>query len=181
MSDYKTSYVELAKRTPGVLYEPLSRNGNERIAILTMHSDEDYLSWITAPELAKRGYTALNANVMAKEGINANLNGISAALAAMISVPIALPCTCIVWYLKKTQTGYTAKVQGTVYAQVADKEVECKKQLMQTQHDLKLSDIEANRANIQRVDSMTSGAFNAMDSNLKTAMADATAQIKKEG
>lgn len=118
---------------------------------------------------------------LAKEGVNANLSGVSAALAAMISVPIALPCTCIVWYLKKTQTGYTAKVQGSVYTQVADKEVECKKELMKTQHDLKLSDMEANKANIPRVDGITSGAFNALDTNMKTAMTDATAQIKKEG
>ena len=34
-----------------------------------MHSDEDYLLWPTGPELAKRGYTVLNANVMNKEGI----------------------------------------------------------------------------------------------------------------
>ena len=44
-------------------------NEKQRIAVLVMHSDEDYLLWPTGPELAKRGYTVLNANVMNKEGI----------------------------------------------------------------------------------------------------------------
>lgn len=69
MGEIKTSFVNLAKRTPGVLYEPMQKTEKQKIAVLTMHSDEDYLDWITGPELAKRGYTALNANVMNKEGI----------------------------------------------------------------------------------------------------------------
>lgn len=67
--EIKTSFVNVANRTPGVLYEPVQKSDKQRIAVLTMHSDEDYLMWPTGPELAKRGYTALNANVMNKEGI----------------------------------------------------------------------------------------------------------------
>ncbi|MCQ2501801.1 MAG: alpha/beta hydrolase, partial [Lachnospiraceae bacterium] len=69
MGAYKTSYVSVSNRSPGVLYEPVQENGKQRIAILVMHSDEDYLDWSTGPELASRGYTVLNANVMNKEGI----------------------------------------------------------------------------------------------------------------
>lgn len=69
MGEIKTSFVNLAKRTPGVLYEPIQKTDKQKIAVLTMHSDEDYLTWPTGPELAKRGYTTLNANVMNKEGI----------------------------------------------------------------------------------------------------------------
>ncbi|MDO5539564.1 MAG: alpha/beta hydrolase [Eubacteriales bacterium] len=69
MGAIKTSFVNVAKRSPGVLYEPVQKNEKQRIAVLVMHSDEDYLLWPTGPELAKRGYTVLNANVMNKEGI----------------------------------------------------------------------------------------------------------------
>ena len=69
MGEIKTSFVNVAKRSPGVLYEPVQKNEKQRIAVLVMHSDEDYLLWPTGPELAKRGYTVLNANVMNKEGI----------------------------------------------------------------------------------------------------------------
>lgn len=69
MGEIKTTFVNVAKRSPGVLYEPVQKNEKQRIAVLVMHSDEDYLLWPTGPELAKRGYTVLNANVMNKEGI----------------------------------------------------------------------------------------------------------------
>lgn len=69
MGEIRTSFVNVAKRSPGVLYEPVQKNEKQRIAVLVMHSDEDYLLWPTGPELAKRGYTVLNANVMNKEGI----------------------------------------------------------------------------------------------------------------
>ena len=69
MGAIKTSFVSVAKRSPGVLYEPAEKSEKQRIAVLVMHSDEDYLLCPTGPELAKRGYTVLNANVMNKEGI----------------------------------------------------------------------------------------------------------------
>lgn len=69
MGAIKTSFVNVAKRSPGVLYEPVQKSEKQRIAVLVMHSDEDYLLCPTGPELAKRGYTVLNANVMNKEGI----------------------------------------------------------------------------------------------------------------
>lgn len=69
MENIKTTFVEIAKRTPGVLYEPAEVNEKQRIAVLVMHSDEDYLDFVSGPELAKRGYRVLCANVMNKEGI----------------------------------------------------------------------------------------------------------------
>lgn len=69
MKHYKTTYIPLDKRVPGVLYEPEEKSGKQRIAILIMHSDEDYLSFISAKELTERGYTVLTANVRNKEGI----------------------------------------------------------------------------------------------------------------
>lgn len=61
------TFVRLAERVPGVFYEPTAgeRSGT---AVLVMHSDEDYLTCPTGPELARRGFPVLCANVMVKEG-----------------------------------------------------------------------------------------------------------------
>ena len=62
------TFVRLAKRVPGVLYEPAEIPAKRCPAILVMHSDEDYLTCPTGPEMAGRGYRVLCANVMSKEG-----------------------------------------------------------------------------------------------------------------
>ncbi|MBQ9346131.1 MAG: alpha/beta hydrolase, partial [Oscillibacter sp.] len=70
----KTTFVRLGRRVPGVLYEPAFEDPSDspakkRLSVLVMHSDEDYMTFPTGPELAIRGYTVLCANVMNKEGI----------------------------------------------------------------------------------------------------------------
>ncbi|MBQ8074734.1 MAG: alpha/beta hydrolase [Oscillospiraceae bacterium] len=65
----KETFVRLGKRIPGVLYDPAERENDVLPAILVMHSDEDYLSCPTGPEMAKRGVRVLCANVMSKEGM----------------------------------------------------------------------------------------------------------------
>lgn len=91
MGEIKTTFVNVAKRSPAVLYEPVQKNEKQRIAVLVMHSDEDYLIWPTGPELAKRGYTVLNANVMNKEGIIFSqidkMQSVKAALEYLRSLP----------------------------------------------------------------------------------------------
>ena len=73
--EVKSTFVRLGRRIPAVLYEPREEqpeSGEQpdcRIAVLVMHSDEDYLTFSTGPELAKRGIRTLCANVMNKEGI----------------------------------------------------------------------------------------------------------------
>lgn len=67
--DYKSKFVQIKPRVPGVLYLPPEPDERNRIGVLVMHSDEDYLSFPTGKELAKRGYTVLCANVQVKEGI----------------------------------------------------------------------------------------------------------------
>ncbi len=69
MEAVRSTFVALAERVPAVLFEPETPSDKQRIAILVMHSDEDYLSFPTAPQMAARGYTAMSANVMNKEGI----------------------------------------------------------------------------------------------------------------
>ena len=64
----KEIFVHPMQRVPGVLYEPEETAARNRIAVLVMHSDEDYLDFSTGPELAARGFTALCANTMQKEG-----------------------------------------------------------------------------------------------------------------
>lgn len=68
----KADFIRLGRRIPAVLYTALTEGmdtKNSRIAVLVMHSDEDYLTCPTGPELAKRGFTVLCANVIGKEGI----------------------------------------------------------------------------------------------------------------
>ena len=65
----KTEFVRLGRRIPAVLYSPADTIEPSGIAILVMHSDEDYLTCPTGPELAKRGHQVLCANVIGKEGI----------------------------------------------------------------------------------------------------------------
>lgn len=62
-------FVRLGNRVPGVLYRPERETPRSRIAVLVMHSDEDYLDCPTGAELARRGFPVLCANVMVKEGL----------------------------------------------------------------------------------------------------------------
>ena len=87
----KTTFIELARRTPGVLYEPTERHPKQRIAILVMHSDEDYLAFPTGPEMAERGYTTLCANVMSKEGMMFSLADKMKSVAAAVKYLRSLP------------------------------------------------------------------------------------------
>ena len=63
------SFVRLADRVPGVLYEPAAGTPEMPVAVLVVHSDEDYLTFPTGEEMAARGCRVLCANVMNKEGI----------------------------------------------------------------------------------------------------------------
>ena len=69
--NYETNqtFVRLDRRVPGVLYRPKDASIRSGIAVLVMHSDEDYLTCPTGEELAKRGFAVLCANVMVKEGL----------------------------------------------------------------------------------------------------------------
>lgn len=65
----KSSFFRLGPKVPGVLYEPKTPKEKSQIAILVMHSDEDYLSFSMGTEMAKRGYLVLCANVSDKDSI----------------------------------------------------------------------------------------------------------------
>lgn len=83
--DIRETFVRLKKRIPGVLYEPIGRDDETLTAVLVMHSDEDYLSCPTGPELANRGYRVLCANVMVKEGMFfSQIEKMQAVKAAMV-------------------------------------------------------------------------------------------------
>ena len=69
MNNVTQRFVRLAPRVPGVLYRPEGQTGLSRIAVVVMHSDEDYLDCPTGEELAKHGFQVLCANVMLKEGL----------------------------------------------------------------------------------------------------------------
>lgn len=67
----RSTFIRLGRRMPAVLYEPAEGTAENTfpVAILVMHSDEDYLTCPTGPELARRGFKVLCANVLSKEGI----------------------------------------------------------------------------------------------------------------
>ncbi|MBQ7372800.1 MAG: alpha/beta hydrolase [Blautia sp.] len=91
MEKIKTTFVELGRRSPGVLYEPEQTGEKQKTAVLVMHSDEDYLTFPTGKELAGRGYTVLCANVMNKEGILFSqvekMQNVKAAVSYLRSLP----------------------------------------------------------------------------------------------
>ena len=60
---FHCSFVELAGRAPAFLYEPDQLGRKSRIGLVLMHSDDSYLGFWPAPELAKRGYRVLAGNV----------------------------------------------------------------------------------------------------------------------
>lgn len=62
-------YIRIGRQIPAALYEPDAAGRKSRIGVLIMHSDENYLSCPSGPELARRGYTVLCANVVGKEGV----------------------------------------------------------------------------------------------------------------
>lgn len=61
--EFKNHYIHLGHGKGAVLYEPLEKDERSRTAILVMHSDGDYYGFIPCPELAKRGFTVMGANV----------------------------------------------------------------------------------------------------------------------
>lgn len=50
--------------TPCMLYEPLHPGDKSRIGIVLMHSDDDYIEFVPAMELAKRGYRVAASHVV---------------------------------------------------------------------------------------------------------------------
>ena len=67
--EVRQTFVRVGKRSPGVFYEPAGLDDRTLTTVLVMHSDEDYLSCPTGPELARRGLRVLCANPMVKEGL----------------------------------------------------------------------------------------------------------------
>lgn len=62
------TFVRPGERIPAVIYEPEQKGDLAHIAVLVMHSDEDYLSFSAGEELASRGFTCMCANVSKKNG-----------------------------------------------------------------------------------------------------------------
>jgi hypothetical protein len=64
----KETFIRLGFRIPSVLYEAEIPAEKSRIALIVMHSDEDYLTFPFGLEMAKRGYRVLCASVADKSG-----------------------------------------------------------------------------------------------------------------
>lgn len=61
--EIKNTYIKMGFDKAGVIYEPIEKDDRSKTAILVMHSDGDYYGFIPCPELAKRGFTVMGANV----------------------------------------------------------------------------------------------------------------------
>ena len=70
-NDYpvRQTFLRVGRRSPALLYEPEGLDGERLTTVLVMHSDEDYLTCPTGPELARRGFRVMCANVPVKEGL----------------------------------------------------------------------------------------------------------------
>lgn len=55
---YQTSYVSLGRQS-AVIYRPVKSSAKTAIAVVVMHSDDNYLDFPANAELAKRGYTVI--------------------------------------------------------------------------------------------------------------------------
>ncbi len=64
IKEIKDTYINLGWQHSAVLYEPVQAGAYASTGIVLMHSDSDYLGFIPAPELAKRGFTVLASNVV---------------------------------------------------------------------------------------------------------------------
>lgn len=56
-------YIGFPMHKEAVLYEPVQADERAGIGILVMHSDQNYYNFVPCPELAKRGFTVMAANV----------------------------------------------------------------------------------------------------------------------
>ncbi|MBF9003207.1 alpha/beta hydrolase [Vibrio sp. CAIM 722] len=59
----KNTYIPISRNVPGVFYQPKTISAKAQVAVLVMHSDENYLNFPACTELSKRGYSVLCANV----------------------------------------------------------------------------------------------------------------------
>lgn len=57
-NDYTAKYIDLGRQS-AALYQPTTASAKTGIAVVVMHSHQDYMNFIANGELAKRGYTVL--------------------------------------------------------------------------------------------------------------------------
>lgn len=57
-TNFTTCYIDIGHQ-PAVIYQPADRSEKANIAIVVMHSHEDYLNFTANTELVKRGYTVI--------------------------------------------------------------------------------------------------------------------------
>lgn len=65
----RVTFLRVGQRAPALMYEPEGLDAQRLTTVLVMHSDEDYLTFPTGQELARRGFRVMCANVPVKEGL----------------------------------------------------------------------------------------------------------------
>ena len=82
------NFISLARDVPGMLYESATLGDKAKIAVVVMHSDANYLEFSAGPELAKRGYRVLCANVEKSDStMEAKMLNLKAAVAYVRAIP----------------------------------------------------------------------------------------------
>ena len=80
----RVTFLRVGRRAPALMYEPEGLDGEKLTTVLVMHPDEDYLTCPTGPELARRGFRVVCANVPVKEGLFFSQNDKYATVQAAI-------------------------------------------------------------------------------------------------
>jgi len=80
----RETFLRVGRRAPALMYEPEGLDGEKLTTVLVMHSDEDYLTCPTGPELARHGFRVMCANVPVKEGLFFSQNDKYATVQAAI-------------------------------------------------------------------------------------------------
>ncbi|MEA5073109.1 MAG: hypothetical protein VB030_02945 [Eubacterium aggregans] len=108
-------------------------------------------------------------------------SGMGTVYTAMITASGAMCVTSVVWYLKKTHVGYTAKVQKEQWQSALKYRLIYNQKMMKYQHDFKLTDSEvAKIENQSKMQAIEEGAFRAASDTVSSAMSEGSATIKKE-
>ena len=83
--EYTARYVSL-NRQSAALYQPVRKSAKSGIAIVVMHSNQDYMDFIANAELARRGYTVL-ATVSSGNTITSKLQNVKKCVAYLRTQP----------------------------------------------------------------------------------------------
>jgi len=86
--EFKTTFVRVAPKVPGVLYEPAEKSEKSSICVIAIHCESDFLDHSIGAGLAKRGYTVLCANTHdAEDSFASKIKDVDSAMRFVRALP----------------------------------------------------------------------------------------------